>query len=69
MPSSRWAMPSTRSSGSPIPSRCFGASAGSSERYLLARMKVPRDFDIVDIPFPEKGAPTVHRLDGEPVPV
>ena len=30
---------------------------------------VPRDFDIVEVPFPEKGEPTVHRLDGERVPV
>ena len=58
-----------------LSTRYFGREVREEAETTLAaagdeapRVFVPRDFDVVDLPLPEKGEPTVHRLDGEPVP-
>jgi ribonuclease Z len=52
-----------------VSTRYGGGEIRDEARAIFPTTVVPRDFDIVDIPFPEKGEPTVHRLDGERVPV
>ena len=52
-----------------LSTRYGGGEIRDEARATFPNTVVPRDFDIVEIPFPEKGEPTVHRLDGERVPV
>jgi ribonuclease Z len=37
-------------------------------RVLFARTVLPRDFDTIEIPFPERGAPQLVRWDGQGEP-
>jgi ribonuclease Z len=52
-----------------LSTRYGGGEIREEARAIFPSTVVPRDFDIVDIPFAEKGEPTVHRLDGERVRV
>jgi ribonuclease Z len=52
-----------------LSTRYGGGEIRDEARAIFPSTVVPRDFDIVDLPFPEKGEPTVTRLDGERVPV
>ena len=52
-----------------LSTRYGGREIRDEARSVFENTVVPRDFDVVEIPFPEKGPPTVHRLDGERVPV
>jgi ribonuclease Z len=52
-----------------VSTRYAGGEIRDEARAIFPNTVVPRDFDIVDVPFPEKGEPTVHRLDGERIPV
>ena len=50
-----------------LSTRYFGREIAEEATAVFPRTVVPRDFDVVDLPLPEKGEPSVHRLDGEPV--
>jgi ribonuclease Z len=50
-----------------LSTRYGGREIRDEARRIFPNAVVPRDFDIVEIPFAEKGEPTLQRLDGEPV--
>ena len=52
-----------------LSTRYGGNEIRDEARAIFPNTVVPRDFDVIDVPFPEKGEPTLHRLDGERVPV
>jgi ribonuclease Z len=59
-----------------LSSRYFGPEAAREARAIFPDTVVPRDFDIVEIPFRERGTPRLHkggalqrRLDSAPAPV
>jgi ribonuclease Z len=41
--------------------RCFGPEIVREARSVFADTVVPRDFDTIEIPFPERGAPRLHK--------
>jgi ribonuclease Z len=49
-----------------VSTRYGGAEIRDEARTVFANTVVPRDFDVVEIPFPEKGQPEVVRADGAP---
>jgi ribonuclease Z len=59
-----------------VSTRYAGGEIRDEARAIFPRTEVPRDFDLIDVPFPEKGAPELHRWDPsrpappvEPAPV
>ena len=46
--------------------RYFGGELRDEARAVFERTIVPRDFDRVEIPLPERGPPVHHRGDAEP---
>jgi ribonuclease Z len=52
-----------------LSTRYGGSEIRDEARATFPNAVVPRDFDIVEIPFAEKGEPTLHRPDGEHVGV
>jgi len=54
-----------------LSSRYFGPEAAREARAVFPETVVPRDFDIIEIPFQERGAPQLHKggaLPAEPIP-
>jgi ribonuclease Z len=52
-----------------VSTRYFGGEIRDEARAIFPRTEVPRDFDLIDVPFPEKGPPELHRWDpSRPVP-
>jgi ribonuclease Z len=52
-----------------ISTRYMGREIRDEARTIFPNTEVPRDFDLIDVPFPEKGAPELHRWDaGRQVP-
>ena len=49
-----------------VSTRYGGAEIRDEARATFPDTIVPRDFDVVELPFPEKGEPTVSRADGSP---
>src|SRR4051794_29763942 len=47
----------------PVSTRYMGREIRDEARAFFPRTEVPRDFDLIDVPFPEKGAPELHRWD------
>jgi ribonuclease Z len=41
--------------------RYFGRDLEREARAVFANTVVPRDFDVVELPFPERGEPTLVR--------
>lgn len=46
-----------------LSTRYFGREIMSEATPIFKRTVVPRDFDLVDIPFPERGAPKLLKFD------
>ena len=46
-----------------VSTRYMGHEIRDEARAIFANTEVPRDFDLIDVPFPEKGAPELHRWD------
>jgi ribonuclease Z len=46
-----------------VSTRYGGGEIREEARAVFPRTEVPRDFDLIDVPFPEKGEPTLHRWD------
>ena len=44
-----------------LSNRYFGPEIAREARAVFAETVVPRDFDIIDVPFPERGAPRLVR--------
>ncbi|HEY4094920.1 MAG TPA: ribonuclease Z [Baekduia sp.] len=52
-----------------VSTRYMGHEIRDEARAIFRNTEVPRDFDLIDVPFPEKGAPELHRWDsGRPRP-
>jgi len=49
-----------------LSTRYFGADAAREAREVFAETVVPRDFDTIEIPFPERGAPQLHSSGARP---
>jgi ribonuclease Z len=44
-----------------LSNRYFGSDVAREARTIFAETVVPKDFDVIDVPFPEKGAPTLIK--------
>ena len=51
-----------------LSTRYFPREVRAEARAVFPRTVVPRDFDAIDVPFPERGAPTLVKPDREPAP-
>jgi ribonuclease Z len=52
-----------------VSTRYAGHEIRDEARAIFPRTEVPRDFDLIDVPFPEKGTPELQRWDsGRPRP-
>jgi ribonuclease Z len=48
-----------------VSTRYAGGEIRDEARATFERAEVPRDFDEIDVPFPEKGEPELRRFDAE----
>ncbi len=48
-----------------VSTRYAGREVLDEARAGFPRTEMPRDFDTIEVPFPEKGPPTLHRWDRE----
>ena len=48
-----------------LSTRYAGGEIRDEARATFERTEVPRDFDLVEVPFPEKGEPELQRFDAE----
>jgi ribonuclease Z len=48
-----------------VSTRYAGGEIRDEARATFERTEVPRDFDSVEVPFPEKGDPELQRYDAE----
>ena len=44
-----------------LSTRYFGPDAAREARTVFPETVVPRDFDVIEIPFPERGGPRLHK--------
>ena len=44
-----------------VSTRYFGSELAGEAREVFAETVVPRDFDVIEVPFPERGAPSSSR--------
>jgi ribonuclease Z len=50
-----------------VSTRYFGSELADEARDVFPDTVVPRDFDTIEIPFPERGAPTLVKAGARPV--
>jgi ribonuclease Z len=50
-----------------VSTRYFGSELAGEAREVFAETVVPRDFDVIDVPFPERGAPRLVKSGARPV--
>ena len=50
-----------------VSTRYFGSELAEEARAVFPETVVPRDFDTVEIPFPERGGPTLVKAGARPV--
>ena len=50
-----------------VSTRYFGPELADEARAVFAETVVPRDFDVIDVPFPERGAPYLVKRGARPV--
>jgi ribonuclease Z len=50
-----------------VSTRYAGYEVRDEARAIFERTELPRDFDTIEIPFPEKGEPELHRWDPDRV--
>ena len=51
-----------------LSTRYFPREIRDEARAVFADTVVPRDFDAVEVPFPERGAPALVKAQAEPDP-
>ena len=51
-----------------LSTRYFPREIRDEARAVFADTVVPRDFDAIEVPFPERGAPTLVKGEREPAP-
>jgi ribonuclease Z len=50
-----------------ISTRYFGSELATEARAVFPETVVPRDFDVIEVPFPERGAPQLVKAGARPV--
>jgi ribonuclease Z len=50
-----------------LSTRYFGSELAEQAREVFAETVVPRDFDVIDVPFPERGSPALVKGGARPV--
>jgi ribonuclease Z len=51
-----------------LSTRYFPRDVRDEARAIFRDTVVPRDFDAIEVPFPERGAPSLVKAEGEPAP-
>jgi ribonuclease Z len=50
-----------------VSTRYFGSELATEARVVFPETVVPRDFDVIEVPFPERGAPQLVKAGARPV--
>ena len=50
-----------------VSTRYFGSELATEAREVFPETVVPRDFDVIEVPFPERGAPQLVKAGARPV--
>ena len=50
-----------------VSSRYFGSELAEEARAVFPETVVPRDFDVIEVPFPERGTPVLVKAGARPV--
>ena len=50
-----------------VSTRYFGSELADEARAVFPETVVPRDFDVIDVPYPERGAPALVKAGARPV--
>jgi len=50
-----------------VSTRYFGSELATEARVIFPETVVPRDFDLIEVPFPERGAPELVKAGARPV--